>query len=444
MAQLLIIPFPLRLIVVMVVAAVVATWLNAAIYAFSWQKRSFSPWQSPPSGMPPRTWLDRVPIVGWWRLRREHYPEAPQHWVRPLLIEILFPALVGWLYWWETAQYGLVAQQGRDLGMVFTDFASLGVAVHTTFLFHALLMALVLVASMIDFDEFYIPDYVTYPGTLVGLVLATLLPLGLLPQIEETAIALSPSVSVLDRWGSPVVGPLGSPLVYHPVHVGSQGPWPTELAARPNMLSLVVALGSFWLWCFSFLRRRWLKRRPFNRRLRYWILRIMADWNTFPFREVTLLGSLAIVGVWWWGGGAWVGLVTSLVGLAASGGAIWLIRLLAGAAMQREAMGFGDVLLMMLVGAFVGWQASIMIFFVAPFVALFYAAGRLIVHHQREVPYGPFLGMGALVVIVAWDSLWLRFGLLFDVPWLIPGVMVVCLVLCGLMLWVLQGLKRLF
>src|SRR5690606_5394312 len=77
MAQLLNIPFPLRLIAVMVVAAVVATWLNAAIYAFAWRKRSFSPWQAPSPGLPPRTWLDRVPLLGWWRLRRERYPDAP-------------------------------------------------------------------------------------------------------------------------------------------------------------------------------------------------------------------------------------------------------------------------------------------------------------------------------------------------------------------------------
>ena len=64
--------WPLILILtgLFVVGAAVATLLNAAIYAWAWTPRRVSPWQPAPEGVSPRTWADRLPIVGWLRSRR--------------------------------------------------------------------------------------------------------------------------------------------------------------------------------------------------------------------------------------------------------------------------------------------------------------------------------------------------------------------------------------
>ena len=48
---------------------------------------------------------------------------------------------------------------------------------------HAVLIALMLAASMIDVDEKIIPDEITIPGTLVGLLMAAAWPWSLLPDV---------------------------------------------------------------------------------------------------------------------------------------------------------------------------------------------------------------------------------------------------------------------
>ncbi len=76
-----------------------------------------------------------------------------------------------------------------------------------------------------------------------------------------------------------------------------------------------------------------------------------------------------------------VELPSSLVGMATGMTLIWSVRLVGRFVLGREAMGFGDVTLMGMIGAFVGWQACILIFFLAPFAGLVlgiinFAAGR--------------------------------------------------------------------
>ena len=72
--------------------------------------------------------------------------------------------------------------------------------------------------------------------------------------------------------------------------------------------------------------------------------------------------------------GLWVGLEGLLVGA----GLTQFVRKSASFALRREAMGFGDVTLMGMIGAFMGWQAAVLTFFLAPFLGLAHAAWKLI------------------------------------------------------------------
>jgi hypothetical protein len=70
----------------------------------------------------------------------------------------------------------------------------------------------------------------------------------------------------------------------------------------------------------------------------------------------------------------------------------------------------------------------------------------MISRSDDTIPYGPFLCLGSLLVIVKWPAVWnLEMQDLFRVSWLIPAVLGVCFVLLGVMLVIWQQIKsRLF
>ena len=127
----------------------------------------------------------------------------------------------------------------------------------------------------------------------------------------------------------------------------------------------------------------------------------------------------------------WHGLISSLLGLVIGGGAVWLVRIAGHWAFQREAMGFGDVVLMAMIGSFLGWQASLIVFFVvAPVCALAATAITLTFRSTREIPYGPYLSIGALLVVLFWNRFFSRYfetvfsqGLLLPVEFLLMGML---------------------
>ncbi|MCO6047687.1 A24 family peptidase [Aeoliella sp. ICT_H6.2] len=435
MQLILAIPLAARLALVFVVAAVLASLANAVIYHFAWERRLRSPWQPKPPELEPRTWSDCIPIVGWWFLRREAPHHGHGHWIRPMLIELAFPLGLAWLYWWETEALGLIAEQALgNIGAFAPD--QFAVATHLEFLAHAVLMWFMLAATFIDADDRIIPDIITVPGTIFGLILATLAPLALLPQITMPPVPPVAGQQLIDKAGA------ATKFYLEPVHLAAASDWPAELAAAPNWKSLVLALACYWLWCFAFVRRSWLRRRGLVRAVRHFLTRVGSDWWTTPLREVTAIGTVLVVAVWWWGGAAWVGLLTSLVGLVGAGGVVWLIRIIASPALGKEAMGFGDVLLMMMIGTLIGWQAGVIVFFLAPFAALVYGLVQLIVRKENELPYGPFLCAATVFLIVRWASVWNWGSLFFQRPILVLVVLAVCLILCGAILAVYQGLKN--
>jgi leader peptidase (prepilin peptidase)/N-methyltransferase len=64
---------------------------------------------------------------------------------------------------------------------------------------------------------------------------------------------------------------------------------------------------------------------------------------------------------------------------------------------ETESMGGGDVKLLAMIGAFLGWKQAILTFFIAPFVALVFGLVNLVKKKQHTLPYGPFLSMAAIV-----------------------------------------------
>jgi leader peptidase (prepilin peptidase)/N-methyltransferase len=85
---------------------------------------------------------------------------------------------------------------------------------------------------------------------------------------------------------------------------------------------------------------------------------------------------------------------------------VWGIRLAAQWVLGIEAMGFGDVTLMGMIGAFLGWQPVLLIFFLAPFFGLVYGIFHWALGRGRAVPYGPFLCLATVIVVVFWSPIW--------------------------------------
>jgi leader peptidase (prepilin peptidase)/N-methyltransferase len=103
----------------------------------------------------------------------------------------------------------------------------------------------------------------------------------------------------------------------------------------------------------------------------------------------------------------WHGLAWSLAGATAGAGITALTRLIASLILRQEALGFGDVTLMAMIGAFMGWQPVVFVFLLAPFCGVVIAVLLRLLSNRSFVPYGPFLAGSAFVVLCFWRSIWM-------------------------------------
>ena len=97
-----------------------------------------------------------------------------------------------------------------------------------------------------------------------------------------------------------------------------------------------------------------------------------------------------------------------LIGTLAGAGFLYLVLLYGGALYGQDAMGEGDLNLIALVGAFLGWRAVVVTILLAcligsvvglPLIA-FRRLGR-----RQHIPFGPFLSMGAVIALFCGQQL---------------------------------------
>ncbi len=425
------IPIEFRILGCLVLGAAVGSLANLAIYRCAWKPRPISPWSPAPKRASRRTWVDRIPVFGWLSLWRESDLHGPRFWVRPLAIELLTGVGFAALYWWEIEAQGLMLQAVLPPNFLPASplhTATTGGWQHLMLCGHFVLLFLMIVATFIDVDERYIPDQITLPGTLLGLAAAAIYPWFLPPGLI----------------GFEFRGRAKPEGVVEFIHVASPADWPPLFSGGPpNYLALGVGLGCLWLWCFALLPRTWHGRHGFRQALRFFVAKIYRERFSWWVLRIGLAASLAIALVWWFGGAPWAGLLSSLVGMAAGACIVWAVRLVGQVVLKKEAMGFGDVTLMAMIGAFVGWQAAVVVFFIAPLAGLVIGLANFAIRRDQSIPYGPFLCIATVVTIVFWKPIWTytaqRLAMLGG--WL-PAILVFCLVAMTVLLLLLQLVKR--
>ncbi len=336
-----------------------------------------------------------------------------------MLIELGFALGVPWLYWWEIERHALIVLPFAS------DLANLDnvakVAVFCQYAVHVALLALLAAATFIDFDEQTIPDGITVPGTLLALALAILCPAGSLPWIQHD--------------------PESQRFIIQPLRFDSP-----HLAAAflSGFASLVLAIACYLDWCGALLPRRWRFGVGFGKAWRVMWRRILARSEWKWVLPMAIVGCAGIALVWTRDGERWHSLTSSLIGMAAGGAVIWTVRFIASLILQREAMGFGDVTLMAMIGAYLGWQPMVIVFFLSPFAGALVGLIQWVLIRNNVIPYGPFLCLSTLLVVVFWGPLWEYCSRMFEIHWLVPSALIACVPALVLLLFVVRMLRSRF
>ena len=271
-----------------VLGAVIGSFANVCIYRIPWQKSVIWPSSHCPACLNPVQAFDNIPILSWLILGGRCRKCGSAIAGRYALIEFLVASL-------------FVAVFLTDV--VFHQNGSLyGVEPYYRMAYHQSFLALLVIATFIDYDLQIIPDEVTVTGILIALLGGMLLP---------------------------------------------------EIRPEPDTAST------------------WLQ-------------------------------------------GLGVGVVGLLYGAGLTQGFRWVFS----RSLGREAMGFGDVTLMAMIGAYLGWEAAILAFFLAPFFGILHAAAKVVSYIRkrltghsvssvdREMPFGPYLSMAAATLMLLWPWIW--------------------------------------
>ncbi|MBI1347700.1 hypothetical protein GC163_15605 [bacterium] len=354
-----------------ILGAVIGSFLNVLVYRLPLHEEIGKAWRGvchPPSSCPycrrRILAIDNVPIFGWMWLRGRC--RFCQHRIsfRYPFIEFLNGSLFVLLYWMmipvgfgaEFTESCLASPVSPYLHGV--DPRAVPMFLNCQFLYYLVFTEALLVASLIDFDLQIIPDSVTVPAMVVGLLGSLVGCFWLLPVWYQSASTVSMLWSLfLDPEG--------------------QLPWWTEVEIP-----------------------KWTLSHPHLH-----------------------------------------GFANSIAGFVVGGGTVWYVRIAGQWVFRREAMGFGDVVLMAMIGSFLGWQPTLVVFFVAPLCALAAVLGTALFIRPREIPYGPYLSLGALIVMLGWKWIYPATERLFTLGPFLPVIVMLGGIALVVVLWVVQGAK---
>jgi leader peptidase (prepilin peptidase) / N-methyltransferase len=117
-----------------------------------------------------------------------------------------------------------------------------------------------------------------------------------------------------------------------------------------------------------------------------------------------------VVGLMFSLAGGLPGLETALLGAAVGFGLLWLVGTVGTWVFKEDAMGGGDIKMMAMVGAFVGWQGVLLTIFLGALAGSLVFVPLLLVGQKKLVPFGIFLSIGAAIAYEAGPAIFAWYG----------------------------------
>jgi len=384
---------------VVVLGACVGSFMNMLVYRLPENKPLLRPMSSacPVCGHN-LAWFENLPIVAWIVLRgRCRYCKTGIS-IRYPLIELTCASMYALMFWAYFESGWLLTAPLRP---TWHDLTPVGG--WPGFLVHLVLATVLLASTLIDLKYFIIPlvlPYFAVLATLIGLPLAAVL----WPDSIPGMVRLS------GGWLGPLAGAFLGLILANALLMFGLLPRSFDIPSEEN-------------W------QKFLADHPLPEDATEADLLKPEHWYIHPYPRLEVLKeclflALPAVGfilAWRYGlsiptdwlgeaeGGypAWAeALAGSGMGFLIGGLIVWAVRILGTLGFGKEAMGLGDVHLLAAIGALLGWKAAVVIFFLAPFPGIFFAVvvvGMVRISSGRKmvIPYGPFLAITALVMMVA-------------------------------------------
>ncbi|MBI5236396.1 MAG: prepilin peptidase [Deltaproteobacteria bacterium] len=122
-------------------------------------------------------------------------------------------------------------------------------------------------------------------------------------------------------------------------------------------------------------------------------LRIIPDVISLPGIPLGFAASFVLPAMNW---------LDSVIGALAGGGILLAIAVAYYAVAKKEGMGGGDVKLLAMIGAFIGWQGVLMTLLLASFSGSIIGLAMMLIYGKDSkyaIPFGPFLAGGALAYL---------------------------------------------
>lgn len=94
-----------------------------------------------------------------------------------------------------------------------------------------------------------------------------------------------------------------------------------------------------------------------------------------------------------------LGFLSSVLGIVVGGGSLYVVGVIGKIIFHKDAMGFGDVKMMAMVGGLLGWDAALLAFLLACVGGTVIGIGWMLITKDHYIPFGPYLAVGTVVVL---------------------------------------------